>query len=162
MAFEKNHFNILVGTKEIEMRLGVIKKHFPELMTNKEIQEERLWSEKLIINDLIDQSLISKNEPSIVTDVFQIGVSEGGISFISKKNKIDQLLYLYEQLSKMVKGTYNLITGFGYPLPSIETEENSQQLYRNVSDSLENLEIYMAKGSLDELPKKMVKIVEKR
>lgn len=162
LNFDQNHLYSLGGTKEIEMRMGIIESHFPELSKEEEVPFDKLWSKKTIINDRIDQSLIAKNEPTIVTDIFQINVAEGGTSFVSKKDKIDQLLYLYEQLSKIIKGTYNLITGFEYPLPSLESEENLQTLYKNIKSSLDTTTVYMAKGSLDELSKEMVKTIEKK
>lgn len=162
LTLDGDNFITLAGTKEIEMRMGVIKTHFPELSSNMSVDGDNLWSKKIVINDMIEQPLIAQNEPTIVTDIFQINLSEGGSSFVSKKDKVDQLLYLYEQLAEKIKGTYNLITGFEYPLPSLETPERLRQLYSAVKSALDNIEIYMAKGSLDELSKKMVKTIEKK
>ena len=69
---------------------------------------------------------------------------------------------MYDQISKIIKGTYNLITGFSYPMPSIENHERLSFLDEDICTTLVNTEVHMAKGTLTDLSKKMVKILEKK
>ena len=157
-------FTSLIGTKDIEMRYGVIKNSFKDIEENLPSYDgEDLWKRKIIINDFLTEENFATDKERHVTDVFQINLlgSSAGENFVSTKNYVDQILYLYEQLSKQIKGTYNLITGFDYPMPSLETEENLLALYNDIKIALENTKVHMAKGSLDELPKRLVKIIEK-
>ena len=103
------------------------------------------------------------NKTRHVTDIFQINLlgRDSEESFISTKNCVDQVLYLYEQLSKQIKSTYNLITGFDYPMPSFETEDNLLMLYNDIKIALNDTEVHMAKGSLDGISKRLVKLLEK-
>ena len=157
-------FTSLLGTKDVEMRYGVIKNSFKEIEDGLPSYDEKdLWKKKIIVNDFLTEENFATDKERHVTDVFQINLlgSNVGDNFVSTKNYVDQMLYLYEQLSKQIKGTYNLITGFGYPIPSFETEENLLALYNDIKIALENTEVHMAKGSLDELPKRLVKTLEK-
>lgn len=163
LTLNNNLLTTLTGTKEIEMRKGIIKKHFPELSKKVPLNDDKkLWKEKVIINDYIDDDLIDKNTPSIVTDIFQINLSDGGESFISEKSEVDKILYLYDQLSRLIKANYNLITGFEYPLPSLENDKRLKKLYNDIKVTLPNINVYMAKGPLEDLSKQMVKKIEKK
>lgn len=163
VGIDDGKLSTFTGTKELEMRLGIVEKHFPNIMSKIDIiDNEDLWKKKTIINNYIDSSLISTNDKAVVTDIFQINLIEGGITFIKTKDYVDQLLYLYEQISKQIKGTYNLITGFEYPLPSLERNQYLNEIYNNVKISLCETKVHMAKGTLDELSKQMVKKIEKK
>lgn len=163
LGLENDKLITLTGTKEIEMRVGILKQNFNSQFVRMNINsDEDIWSKKIIVNDYINKELISSNDKTYVTDIFQIDIISNGDTFIKEKDYIDQRLYLYEQLSKIIKATYNLITGFNYPLPSLETEVILNQLDVDVQTSLENTKIHIAKGTLDNLSKEMVKILEKK
>jgi len=163
LGIDDGKLSTFTGTKELEMRLGVINQNFPKLMSKINVNKnDDLWQKKIIINNYIDSSMLSKNDNTIVTDIFQINVIEGGSAFIKTKEHVDQLLYLYEQISKQIKGTYNLITGFGYPLPSLENSQYLNELYNDVKVALNETEVHMAKGTLNDLSKQMVKKLEKK
>ena len=154
----------LLGTKEIEMRYGVIRSDFKELEESLPTCDNNdLWKRKVIINDLLNEENFATNKTRHVTDIFQINLlgRDSEESFISTKNCVDQVLYLYEQLSKQIKSTYNLITGFDYPMPSFETEDNLLMLYNDIKIALNDTEVHMAKGSLDGISKRLVKLLEK-
>jgi len=151
------------GTKIMDLRYGAIMEYFPHLSKYIDINNcSDLWGKKMIVSDYISDSLISKDDNTIVTDVFQISLSRGGNAFVKTKDYIDQRLYLYEQLSRQLKGTYNLIPEFDYPMPSIETDEMLDKLNKNIVLALNNTNVHMCQGPLDELSKKMVKKIEKR
>ena len=151
------------GTKPLELRYGVIDKYFPTFRTLiSGCTEEELWSKKIVINDYIDANMIASNDKTIVSDIYQVDLCENGSCFLKTKDYIDQRLFLYEHLSKQLKGTYNLITGYDYPMPSIETPERLRVLNDQIKDYLQNTEVHMCKGSIDELSKVMVKKLEKK
>lgn len=151
------------GTKPLELRYGVIDKYFSDFQyLIKDTPKEELWSKKIIVNDYIDRNMISSNDKTIVSDIYQVDLCENGNCFFKTKDYIDQRLFLYEHLSKQLKGTYNLITGFDYPMPSVETPEKLQTLNNQIKDYLENVNVHMCKGSIEELSKVMVKKLEKK
>lgn len=162
VGFEDNHIKTYGGTKELELRGGIIKALFPELKKYLKENQDDLWDQKIIVNDFLQEEGHHYENESIITDIFQISTVDKAATFIRKKDKIDQLLYLYEQFSKNIKNGYGLITGFGYPLPSVETEDSMQYLYKSINQSLPNTEVHLAKGNIDDLAKEMVKQLWKR
>lgn len=151
------------GTKPLELRCGVIDKYFPDFQfLIKDTPKEELWSKKIIVNDHIDKNMISSNDKTIVSDIYQVDLCEGGNCFLKPKDYIDQRLFMYEHLSKQLKGTYNLITGYDYPMPSVETPEKLKILNNQIKDYLENVNVHMCKGSINELSKAVVKKLEKK
>lgn len=154
---------ILGGTKEIQMRLGAIELYFPELYKNINIECEDKWNKKLVVNDSVDSSLILKapNDEVVLSDVFSINTNSSGNTFIREKDSIDQFLYLYESMSRIIKGTYNYITGFDYPMPSVEDEKTLYELSDLCKIIVEKSNVYDSKGSVKEMAKKLVRRYEK-
>lgn len=157
---------ILGGTKEIQMRLGAIELYFPELYKNYKninIEGEDKWNTKLVVNDIVDTSLILNhpNDKAVLADVFSINTSNSGNTFIRKKDDIDQLLYLYESMSRIIKGAYNYITGFDFPMPSVEDEKTLYELRNLCKMIIENANVYDAKGTVKGLAKELVRKYEK-
>ncbi len=164
IGIEDNRIKIYAGTKEIQMRVGAIKLYFPELY--KKVLSENLvniskdiWDQKIIINKYLNSDNISsyENDYSTVTDMYSLDICNDGNTYIRKKEPIDQLLFIYENISRIIKGTYNYITGFNYPMPSIENEEILQKLANNCKLMMENCNIYEGKGDIDAFSKKLVK-----
>lgn len=163
IGLENDKLTAYTGTKELEMREGILKDSFNDYFVKLGLENDKdVWSRKLIINDSIPQDLISTDDKAIVTDIFQIDIISRGKSFIKTKEYVDQRLYLYEQLSKIIKGTYNLITGFSYPMPSIESYDRMCKVDEDVRNTLLNTEIHMAKGTLNGVSKEMVKVLAKK
>ncbi len=154
---------ILGGTKEIQMRLGAIELYFPELYKNINIECEDKWNKKIVVNDIIDSSLIlnDANDNAVLSDVFSINTSNLGNTFIRQKDEIDQFLYLYESMSRIIKGTYNYITGFNYPMPSVEEEQTLYELSTMCKMIIENANVYDSKGTIKGLARELVKKYEK-
>lgn len=154
---------ILGGTKEIQMRLGAVELYFPELYKNINIECDDKWNKKIVVNDIVDSSLIlnDKNDNAVLSDVFSINTSNLGNTFIRRKDKIDQFLYLYESMSRIIKGTYNYITGFDYPMPSMEDEKILYELSNLCKMIVENANVYDSKGTVKELARELVKKYEK-
>ena len=154
---------ILGGTKEIQMRLGAIELYFPELYKNIDIECEDKWNKKLVVNDIVDTSLIlnNTNDEAVLSDVFSINTSNSGNTFIREKDNIDQFLYLYESMSRIIKGTYNYITGFDFPMPSVEDEKTLYELRNLCKIIVENANVYDSKGTVKGLAKELVRKYEK-
>lgn len=154
---------ILGGTKEIQMRLGAIELYFPELYKNIDIECEDKWNKKLVVNDIIDSSLIlnNTNDEAVLSDVFSINTSNSGNTFIREKESIDQFLYLYESMSRIIKGSYNYITGFDYPMPSVEDEKTLYELSNLCKTIVENSNVYDSKGTVKVLARELVRKYEK-
>ena len=93
--------------------------------------------------------------------MFSINTSNLGNTFIRRKDKIDQFLYLYESMSRIIKGTYNYITGFDYPMPSMEDEKILYELSNLCKMIVENANVYDSKGTVKELARELVKKYEK-
>lgn len=163
IGLEDGQPKILGGTKEIQMRLGAIELYFPELYEKMNINCEDKWNKKIIVNNIINSTLILNDFEDKVTlsDVYSINTASLGNSFIRQKNKIDEFLFLYESMSKIIKGTYNYITGFNYPMPSIEEEKTLYELSNLCKIIVEQCNVSEAKGSINGLAKELVRKYEK-
>lgn len=154
---------ILGGTKEIQMRLGAVELYFPELYKKIDLEYEDKWNKKLVVNDIVDSSLIlnSKNDKAVLSDVFSINTSNFGNTFIREKDSIDQFLYLYESMSRIIKGTYNYITGFDFPMPSVEDEKTLYELSDLCKIIVEKSNVYDSKGTVKGLARELVRKYER-
>ena len=163
IGLEDDEVKILGGTKDIQMRLGAIQKFFPDLYQKINIESDDVWNKKLIVNDFINPNMIlqENNDVALLRDVYSINTVDYGESFIRRKQNIDEFLYLYESMSKIIKGTYNYITGFDYPMPSIETEENLSKLSTLCKKIVEQGAVSEAKGSINGLARELVKKYER-
>lgn len=162
IGFENKKLYAYEGTKLLEMRNGVILEKFPHLLSKIDIKkDENIWKKKTIINEYIDNSLISKNDFSHITDVFQISLTNGGDSFIQTKDSYDQRLILYQRICDELKGNYNLILGFDYPMPSLESFEILNYINNSIKDALNETQVHIASGPVKKLTKEMVKKLEK-
>lgn len=150
---------ILGGTKEIQMRLGAIELYFPDLYDKINIESDDKWNKKLVVNEFIDkkQILDEHNDKVPLTNVFSISTANSGETFIRKKDRIDEFLFLYESMSRIIKGTYHYITGFDYPMPSMEDEKTLVQLSELCKLIAEECNVSEAKGSINELAKVLVR-----
>lgn len=146
------------GTKEIQMRVGTLKMYFPDLFEKINVACSDIWEKKIIVNDYINQNMIANSDEEIndLTEIYNISTYYKGDTFLRRKEKIDELLFLYESISRQIKGTYNLITTFNYPMPSIENPEMLQRLSTNCKNVLDNVNIYEGKGAIDDLTKRLV------
>lgn len=154
---------ILGGTKEIQMRLGAIELYFPELYKKIDIGCDDKWNKKLIVNDIIDSSLIlnNTNDEAVLSDIFSINTINSGNTFIREKDSIDQFLYLYESISRIIKGTYNYITGFNFPMPSVEDEKTLYELSDLCKTIVEKSNVYDSKGTVKGLARELVRKYER-
>lgn len=164
IGLEEGKLKIFGGTKEIQMRLGAIEMYFPDLYKKINIEDENKWNRKIIVNDYIDEELVVSEDTDELdlTCIYSINTSNSGNSFIRQKEYVDELLFMYESLSRIIKGTYNLITGFNYAMPSMETKENLQKLANNCSVMLNSCDVFEGKGTVKDLAKLLVKRYEKK
>ena len=154
---------ILGGTKEIQMRLGAVELYFPELYKKIDVKCDDKWNKKLIVNDIIDSSLIlnNTNDEAVLSDVFSINTSNSGNTYIRGKESIDQFLYLYESMSRIIKGSYNYITGFDFPMPSVEEEKTLYELSDLCKAIVEKSNVYDSKGTVKGLARELVRKYER-
>ena len=154
---------ILGGTKEIQMRLGAVELYFPELYKKIDVKCDDKWNKKLIDNDIIDSSLIlnNTNDEAVLSDVFSINTSNSGNTYIRGKESIDQFLYLYESMSRIIKGSYNYITGFDFPMPSVEEEKTLYELSDLCKAIVEKSNVYDSKGTVKGLARELVRKYER-
>lgn len=163
IGLEDGQPKILGGTKEIQMRLGAIELYFPELYQKINIDCKDKWNKKLVVNSIIDSTFILNDfeDKVVLSDIFSINTTSLGNSFIRQKSKIDEFLFLYESMSKIIKCTYNYITGFDYPMPSMEEEKTLYELSNLCKIIVEECNVSEAKGSINGLAKELVRKYEK-
>ena len=159
VGLEDGFFKLYGGTKEIQMRLGAIKMYFPELYEKIGIEDSNIWPRKIVVNNYIDEGFISQPDTdySNLTDIYSISTYSTGNTFLNRKEPIDELLFIYESLSRISKATYNYITGFNYPMPSIESDASLQSLANNCCLMAGQCCVYEGKGTLEGLAKELVK-----
>lgn len=164
VGFENGNIRTYTGTKELEMRDGVIKYSFPELgeLIDLNLDDEALWRQKTIVNDYLRTLGYQEDNESRLTDVYQIATINGADTFIKEKDRVDQKLYLYEQFCRTIKNNYGLIVGFSYPMPSLENKEVLRQLNKNIDNSLDNVNVYIAKGDIADVSYQLGKRYGKR
>ncbi len=163
IGVEDGKVKLLGGTKEIQMRLGAIELYFPELFKRINVSAEDKWAKKIVVNDYVDTNLIldSNTDSATLTDLFSIYTINAGDSFIRQKGNIDEFLFLYDSMSKIIKGTYNYITGFDYPMPSMESEKSLTDLSSLCHKIVDQCDVYDARGSICHLGKELVKKYER-
>lgn len=154
------------GTKKMQMRYGGIKLYFPEILPFVRIDEEDMdrdeWDIKIYIDKYLKNNGYKYADESIVTDVYNITTYKIGDSFIRSKEKIDQILLMYEHLTKQIRSNRYALTGFNFPLPSFEDEKFLQDRYDLSAKICDNVNIFDARGTVDELSKRIVKKYEKK
>lgn len=149
------------GTKMVQMRYGGIKLYFPEISPYVSIDEEDKhrndWDIKLYIDQYLKDKGFKYADDSIVTDIYNITTYKSGDTFIRSRERIDEILLIYEHLTKQIRSNRYALTGYNYPLPSFEDERYLQERYNMAKKICENTNIFDARGTIDELSKKMVK-----
>lgn len=149
------------GTKKVQMRYGGIKLYFPEILPYVKVDEEDKnrddWDIKLYIDDYLKEKNFKYADDSIVTDIYNITTFKSGDTFIRKREKIDEILLMYEHLTKQIRSNRYALMGFEFPLPSFENERFLQERYNMSKLICENTNIYDARGTIDELSHRLVK-----
>lgn len=149
------------GTKKVQMRYGGIKLYFPELLPHVSIPEEDKgrddWDIKLYIDDYLQENGYQYADESVVTDIYNISTFKAGDSFIRGRENIDEILLIYEHLTKQIRSNRYALTGFNFPLPSFEDGKYTKKRYRDATVICDNTNVYDARGTIDDLSKKLVK-----
>lgn len=149
------------GTKMVQMRYGGIKLYFPEILPyvtiDKEDKNRNEWDIKVYIDKYLKEKGFEYANNSIVTDIYNITTFKSGDTFIRKRERIDEILLMYEHLTKQIRSNRYALTGYNYPLPSFEDERYLQERYNLSKQICENTDIFDARGTIDELSKRMVK-----
>jgi len=149
------------GTKMVQMRYGGIKLYFPEILPYVSVDEEDRkrddWDIKLYIDKYLKERGFEFSDDSIVTDIYNITTFKSGDTFIRKREKIDEILLIYEHLTKQIRSSRYALPGYEYPLPSFEDERYLKERYDLATKICDNTEVYDARGTIDELSKRLVK-----
>ncbi len=149
------------GTKMMQMRYGGIKLYYPEILpyvkVDLEDQNRDDWDIKIYIDDYLKEKGFKYADDSIVTDIYNIMTYKSGDTFIRKKERIDEILLIYQHLTGQIRSFRYALTGYRYPLPSFEDEKYRQKRYDMAEKICDNTNVYDARGTIDELTKKLVK-----
>src|SRR5574344_1190897 len=158
---EGNQLRTHCGTKMVQMRYGGIKLYFPEILPVVKVDEEDIgrddWDIKLYIDDYLKAKGFSYADDSIITDIYNITTYKDGDTFVRSRERIDEILLIYEHLTKQIRSNRYALTGFNYPLPSFEDERYLQQRYNMAKVICDNTDIYDARGTIEELSHRLVK-----
>ena len=149
------------GTKMVQMRYGGIKLYFPEILPFVHVDEEDKgrsdWDIKLYIDDYLKSRGFEYADESIVTDIYNITTFKSGDTFVRSRERIDEVLLMYQHLTGQIRSTRYALTGYRFPLPSFEDERYIQDRYDIAERICETTSIYEARGTVDELTKKLGK-----
>lgn len=148
------------GTKDMQMRLGTIKTFFPEILPYVDVPKEdegrNIWDIKLYINDyLIKKGFNLNADTSIITDIYNLKIYKSGETIIKKRESIDEILMMHEELTKQIRSNRYAIVSMGYPLPSFEGEKYMQQRFNIAIEMSNKINIYDAYGTIKSLTKKI-------
>lgn len=161
VSVDGNQLKTHCGTKMVQMRYGGIKLYFPEILPFVKVDDEDKgrddWDIKLYIDDYLKNKGFSYADDSIVTDIYNITTYKSGDTFIRSRERIDEILLIYEHLTKQIRSNRYALTGFNYPLPSFEDERYLQTRYDMSQVICENTNIYDARGTIEELSHRLVK-----
>lgn len=160
-----NSNKTICGTKDVQMRYGAIKLFFPEILpyidVPKEDEGRNEWDIKIYINDYLDSQGFGTSDDSIITDIYNIKTYKHGDTFIKKREYIDEILLMYEHITKQIRSNRYAIVSMNYPLPSFEKEEYMQNRYDIAVDMTNNVEIYDAQGTIKSLTRSIGKKYER-
>lgn len=149
------------GTKSVQMRYGGIKLYFPEILPYVKLEDEdknrNEWDIKVYIDEYLKNQGFHFSDDSIVTDIFNITTFKNGDTFIRSRERIDEILLMYEHLTKQIRSSRYALTGFDFPLPSFESEKYLQNRYEISKQICESTNIYDARGTVDTLTRRLKK-----
>lgn len=155
----------ITGTKKVQMRYAGLKNFFPEIPINnfyhKDIGKRDEWDIKIYVDEYFKEKNIKYSNHSNITDIFLINTNKSEEIIIRKKEKIDQLLVLYEELTKQIRSNRYLLTSFDCPIPSFENEEYLNERYNIAKKIVESTDVYDLKGDIDKAVLRLRKKYEK-
>ena len=156
----------ICGTKDMQMRLGAIKQNYPELLPYVDIPMDDLehneWNIKVYINNYLEEHGFTYADDSIITDIYNISTFSSNDSYICSREKIDEYLKMYEELTKQIRSNRYVIVGLEYPIPSFENEKYMQARYEMAKSIVNSACIHDAKGSIKSLTKRIGDIYGKK
>ena len=107
---------------------------------------------------------IPATEPMVADSKFSIILLErtpiiGSLAASSTQalERIDEILLMYEHLTKQIRSSRYALTGFNFPLPSFENEKYLQNRYEISKQICESTNIYDARGTVDTLTRRLKK-----
>lgn len=149
----------ICGTKDVQMRYGAIKAFFPEILPYVDVPKEDEgrdeWDIKLYINDYLLRQGFGTDDESIITDIYNITTYKNGDTFIREREHIDEILLMYEHLTKQIRSNRYAIVSMDYPIPSFEDEGYMCDRYAIAKKVASDVNIYDAKGTIKSLTRKI-------
>ncbi len=165
VGIENNKLITILGTKEMQMRYGVMKTYFPEILPFVDIKKSDLgrndWDIKVYVDDYIKKNKYKYAEKSIVTDIYNIKTFKEGLTYIREREKIDEILLIYEHLTKQIRSNRYVLFDYDYPLPSFESITYMQDRYDMAKKICETVNIYDATGPVKELSRRITRKYER-
>lgn len=165
VGLKNNKLNSISGTKNVQLRYGGIKMFFPEINLNnlniEEIGKRDDWDIKIYIDDYLKKKKVVYAEDSFIKDIYLINTNKSQEAIIRRKELIDEILIMYEQLTKQIRSNRYVLTSFDYPIPSFENENYAIERYQTAKTIIENTGIYDLKGDVDQAVLKLRKKYEK-
>jgi len=165
IGMENDRLITITGTRNMQMRYGAIKTYFPEIIPHIQIKKSDInrndWDIKVYIDEYMKKNKYKYAEKSIVTDIYNIKTYKEGSTYIREREKIDEILLIYEHLTKQIRSNRYVLYDYDYPIPSFESEEYMQDRYNIAKKICETVNVYDANGPVKELSRRIVKKYEK-
>lgn len=165
VGLEADKLSTIAGTKSVQMRYGGIKMFFPEILKKidlpVDLNEKNEWDVKIYIDSFLKSIGVKHEDKSIVTDIYLISTNKSENINIRKRESIDELLLMYEHLTKQIRSNRYVLTSFDYPIPSFENEKYSCERYNMAKKILQSTNFYDLKGDVDHAILRLRKAHEK-
>ena len=158
VSLTDNGLETYKGTKPMQMRYGVIKDTFPEILPYvNELEDDKKsnWDKKVFIDNYLHMIGSQYADNSIITDIYNITVNANGSTYIKEREDIDKLLFLHEQLTKQIRSNRYALVSLDTPLPSFENEKFLQERYDMARKIQDKTKVYDARGTAKVLTKRI-------
>lgn len=160
VGLEDNQFKTYGGTKRVQMRLGSINLHCPELKDKipplkPSDLEKSEWDVKVFIDDILESNGAKYADESTITDIYLVDTILSNKLFIREKEGIDKILAIYEHMTKQIRNNRYALVSFGCPLPSFEDEKYLQARYDMSKNIAACTNVYEAKGDIEQIVKRL-------
>jgi len=154
VSMENDKFISLAGTKNIQMRYGGIKRFFPSILSlipqPEDLHLRDEWDIKVYVDSFFKDFGISTIDKTHITDIYFINTYQASELIIKEKEEIDQLLLIYEQLTKKIRSNRYVLTSFDYPVPSFEDIKYAEMRYQMAKEIVKTTNVSELRGCLDQ------------
>jgi hypothetical protein len=163
LEYENGAATFLGGTREIDIRISSIKKHFTRFKFLSPKGSPDPWREKVILTqDVLKSAGINFKSKTRIRQFYFVWVHPFSGYFRNKKLSYREALErLFFFSSQYVRGNGRLITCLDRPIPSLDTQELSKRRLSNlreVVDNTESSELFGELSSLQRIVKRNYKV----